>query len=477
MDNEPMMKHQEEAVANMLLMHYTADFDEPGLGKSRCIIEAAENLARRKGLEAVLVICPAQVKFNWLDKDLGEIARWSNCTIHVVEIGGLEKIWRRKGTDDTIIWYIVSYEYLRSHIEDVCRCMAGSIWWMVMDESSYIRNRQSQQHKACIQLRYGRIKTGGRYKQMFDPPNWVTIMNGTPSANGLQDLWGQFEVLDRNITGLTWWEFRNQHMIFGGWMNKQCVGYKHANEFMNKISPHVICRKKSDVLDLPPKTYEVVEVPLSLPTWKAYKHLRDEFIMELDNTPILELNAAVRTIRLAMVCNGFYKVGESAAQEISAEKLCWLTDWVTGNKDNTIIWCWFRYQINQVAGTLGAPALYGSTTANDKNEIVTGFHPQSKINKHRYMVAQPQAGGLGLNLAAANINIYLSCDFSYIRREQSEDRIHRPGQTKQVKVIDVLATGPKGQRTIDHLAYRIRRKKEDFNRWTKDQWRKEVLSE
>jgi len=312
---------------------------------------------------------------------------------------------------------------------------------------------------------------------MFDPPKWCTIMNGTPSANGLQDLWGQFEVLDREIVGLTWWDFRMNHMVFGGWMNKQCVGYKNADRFMKRISPYVICRKKSDVLELPPKTYEVIEVPLLPATWQTYKHLRDEFIMELDSIPILELNAAVRTIRLAMVCNGFYKVRDEQAQLISVEKLCWLTDWVTKNKDSAIIWCWFRHQIAQVADSLFIPTLYGDTTKKEKDKVIGEFHAQTKDKQRKLLVAQPQAGGLGLNLAHANINIYLSCDFSYIRREQSEDRIHRPGQVNQVKVIDVLATGPKGQRTIDHLAYRIRRKKEDFNCWTKDQWRKEVLNE
>jgi len=213
-------------------------------------------------------------------------------------------------------------------------------------------------------------------------------------------------------------------------------------------------------------------------TWSVYKRLRDEFIMELDTIPMLELNAAVRTIRLAMVCNGFYKSGEAQAQEISTEKLYWLQNWVVENREDAIIWCWFRHQIAQVAATLVIPHLYGETPKKDRDKIIGEFHSSSqKVGDRKLMVAQPQAGGLGLNLAAANINVYLSCDFSYIRREQSEDRIHRPGQTKQVRVLDVLATGPKGQRTIDHLAYRIRRKKEDFNRWTKDQWRKEVLSE
>lgn len=90
------------------------------------------------------------------------------------------------------------------------------------------------------------------------------------------------------------------------------------------------------------------------------------------------------------------------------------------------------------------------------------------------LLAQPHAGGHGLNLQVASEAIYLSNDWSWGVRAQSEDRAHRSGQTKNLLIMDVIATGPKGQPTIDSVILKALRDKQDLATFTCAMWRKEL---
>src|SRR5260221_11587487 len=92
------------------------------------------------------------------------------------------------------------------------------------------------------------------------------------------------------------------------------------------------------------------------------------------------------------------------------------------------------------------------------------------------LLAQPHAGGFGLNLPAASTAVYLSNDFSHTTRVQSEDRIHRIGQNKPCLYVDVVAVGPKNQHTVDSHVLDCLRAKKDLAAMTCGAWRR-VLEE
>ena len=88
------------------------------------------------------------------------------------------------------------------------------------------------------------------------------------------------------------------------------------------------------------------------------------------------------------------------------------------------------------------------------------------------MVGTQQTGAFGITLAAASTVIYLNNPFSLNIRLQSEDRVHRPGQTgKAVSYFEIVAEGPRGQRTIDHLIHKALRDKRELAEWTASAWR------
>ena len=260
-------------------------------------------------------------------------------------------------------------------------------------------------------------------------------------------------------------------------------------------APHVIRREQKDCLDLPPTLETHVEVPLTEESWKTYKAMRDDAVVWLGENPTLAAQAGVRVMRLSQITSGFLggfvdpietlsdECAAGKTQEIGREKLDWLRGYVAERlqEDPTrkiIVWCRFRAEIERGAtdlqDLLPTYRLYGQGK-KERDEAKARFSKRDNTAP-AILFAQPQAGGFGLNLIAADVNVYLSHSHSLMQYLQSKERSHGPGQTKNVLYVDVLATGPRGQKTIDHSIVKALRKHQDLAQWTVSAW-KHVLEE
>jgi hypothetical protein len=161
---------------------------------------------------------------------------------------------------------------------------------------------------------------------------------------------------------------------------------------------------------------------------------------------------------------------------VSSEKLDWITEQVEeGELSGTnaaIIWCRWRRERERLqqklSGKMELYRVFGGQQAKSRSADIQGFQTSTG---RRVLVGQIRAGGYGLNLTAASTVVYLSNTFSYVDRIQSEDRVHRIGQTNPCLYIDVLATGPNGQRTVDHHVLACLRAKRDVAELTCAEWR------
>lgn len=498
-----LMQHQKIGIQSLIDNKCFALFDEPGIGKSRQVIEAANILFSKRELDLVLIICPAQVKFQWMDQELGEIVRWG--------VAG-----------SPLQWIIISYEWLRlgEHVQEVCALLEKRRYMLVFDESSFLRNRTTKQFKACLGPRYGRVKIKNRWKTLSNRAVRTVLLNGTPIANHVMDLWAQFYALDKNILDCSYWQFREKHAVMGGFMRKEIVGYRDLDgalvekgkapvKLMDSLKPWVLCRCKRDVLDLPPMVRNIRTVALDEVTWKYYKEMRQEFLIEIGKKEFTAANAAVKAMRLAQITSGFITTKDTDYSIVKQQetialyfpeqpKLDWLLDWLkeSGNEP-VIVWCWWRAQLDRLENVLRGHSssvaitniehpsyiydvftLHGGTSKKEREKSLFRFNPKflvgEKWNKRAILLAQPAAGGMGLNLSAASTNIHLSGSHSFISREQADGRIERPGQVNSMMIIDVIATGPKGQKTIDEVILKGRERKEELSTWTKSRWKEEL---
>jgi hypothetical protein len=121
--------------------------------------------------------------------------------------------------------------------------------------------------------------------------------------------------------------------------------------------------------------------------------------------------------------------------------------------------------------------LVGGQDKVERLAAQTAFAPGTYVNAAAVLVGHPAAGGAGINLSAAHLAIYATNGFSLKDRLQSEGRINRPGQTRHVQFCDVIAVGPKGQKTLDHAVVDVLRNKKNVAEWTVENWREAIAGD
>lgn len=500
--------HQVVGVKFLLKNPVAALFDEMGSGKTFQFIVTANLLWQADEIDTVVIVAPSPVKTTWEDAEEGEIHLHTFVPSYVEEYTGLNT--RLIGRGKYLHWIVTNYEFIRSggRLAPLMQQLRGRKIMLVFDESSYIKSPKALQTKACKKLRAVAKR--------------VYLSNGSPINNSLIDLYAPFAILDKSIIGCdNWWTFRNRYCVMGGYQNKNIVGYQHVEELQLKLKPFILRRLKEDCLNLPPKLYQLEDVAMEPETWRLYKQLRDETIAWLDTqTPIITTAAIVKIIRLSQLTSGIIgglnrarqlaaNMGldldaqqldlESTEEEdlvdklmtkddikvVSAEKHNHAVRWfkqrvVEQSNFRAIFWCRFRKEQEILAEKLiGYKVLriHGGQKKADRDEVIRQFNKPSV--EPCALLGQPRAGGIGTNLQAqCNWAVYISNDYSLLMRQQSEDRIHRSGQkASTVNYLDLLATGPQGQKTIDHKVRRALLTKDALALKTTAFWRYALLEE
>lgn len=493
----PPYRHQVEGISRIVDQPYFFLADEMGAGKSKQTIDAAMVLYQKKIIDRVVVIAPASVRSVWFDQEFGELRKhlWDGVWCEITEFhskmqkwfwlrdGAPEPGWTQPSFNPRLRWVITNYEFIRSpdHLKQLLSvCNKKTL--LVLDESSAIKSYKAKQTKACMAVR----KKCGR----------VLLLNGTPISNNPGDLFSQAYLMDPSILGCqNWFHFRARYAILGGWKQKQIVDWRDLDDLQKRLAPYVIRRLKIDCLDLPPKLPPVTyEVPMTLKSWRIYKEMREEMVAWLTSgDAAVARQAAVKTLRLAQITSGFVGGIERIEDEEQATDTVFTTtaigtekadfiierikDWLEENPVlKIVVFCRFRPELaallERLRQTFHIPigAIWGGQSKASRYESLRLLDPVSAPKGPAIVLVTPGSGSKGLTFAAASVAVYLSHDHNLGTRLQSEDRLHRPGQVNPVSYYDVIATGPNGQRTIDHAIVKAVHKKVDVASWTTAAW-------
>jgi hypothetical protein len=495
----PPFAHQVIGVQRLSDAPFLGLFDEMGAGKTKQVIDAAQVLYGRGEIGHVIVVAPASVRAVWADPDpeIGELAKhlWCETPAVVTEYHARVRRWL-SGPEarHPLEWLVTNYDFVRDgERRDYLASLGGPRTLLVLDESSAVKNHRAIQTRACYAVR----KTCGR----------VWLLNGTPVAHNPLDMYAQGQLLSPKILDVkSFFHFRARYAIMGGWRQKQIIGWQNLEDLQRRFAPHVLRRLKTDCLDLPPKLPAVtLTVSLAPETWAVYREMRDEMVAWLgQQTVSVAAQAGVKAMRLAQITSGFLggiqeerpcscdgegecsRCGSTGVVtigkppvEIGREKLDlflgWLNERLTDEPGfKVLVWCRFRAEVERLLGALPdvveRGAIWGGQSREERGLTLRLLSPGSAPAGPVVVVGTPASGSMGLNLAAASAVVYVSNDHSLKTRLQSEDRVHRPGQTRAVSYFDVMATGPRGQRTIDHAVIKALREKQDLATWTCSAW-------
>lgn len=479
--------HQVIGTEALIAHSFFALFDEPRCGKSKQVIDAACVLSEQRKINAVIVVTPAYARSVWTHPEVGQIKKHSWLGGSVIEMHKkLKEIWC---SGEGMEWLVTNYEALRNatRLKYLIDWAQHTKALLVCDESSYLANRTAQQTKAILKLRAVCAR--------------CVLLNGTPGSP--LDQWSQMNVLSPTILAndfsRNFYHFRSEYCnmesiyVVGG--RKATVlskkhPYKRLDDLSRRTAPYILRRLKKDCLALPPKIGGIDsdmpvfrEVALSAESWKRYQQLRKEAVVELAGREELQLepNIAVRVMRLAQLTSG--QIGISNSDEVentSSEKIDWCAEYVGQSQARfVIVWCRWRRERERLVAELNGKLcnvwqIYGNQPKNDREAAVQRFMLPDPTGQRHVLIAQPAAGGFALDLAMATEAVYLSNTRRLIDRLQSEERPHSTNQKYEYSVLDVLATGPDGQRTIDHTVWDQLRRHKEIADMTMGEWRKEL---
>ena len=401
-----------------------AIFLECGLGKSVITLTAIKNLIAKGEVKKVLVIAPLRVgKTTWPD----EIEKWEHLKglTYSVAIGTVKERESalRKNADITIInrenveWLIaksgVPFDY------DM----------VVIDELSSFKSYKAKRFKYLLKAR----PTVER----------IVGLTGTPSSNGLMDLWAQFRLLDlgerlgRYITryreGYFTPDKRNAQVVFS---YKPLPGAEE--KIYDKIGDITISMKAKDYLKMPDLVMNTVKVKMSDKDGAIYEQLKDDMFIDIREEEIDVANAAALSNKLQQLANGAIYSADKKVIRIHDGKLDALEDLIeSANGKPVLVSYWFKHDLERIKERF--PFVREIKTPDDikawnKGEILVG-------------IIHPASAGHGLNLQqGGSTMIWFGLTWSLELYQQTIARLYRQGQTKTVVVHHIVTEG-----TIDEL--------------------------
>ena len=431
---------------------------EQGTGKTKVIIDNAAHLYGRDQISALVVIAPNGVHRNWLSKEIpAHMPDWCHykSVFYYSGINAKDTVKFNEviSAQDCLRIFAFNCESFVSKkaVEFMYKIIMSNKVMLVVDESSRIKTPGAKRTKVIT-----KFAKDVKYKR---------IMTGTPVTKGPEDVYSQFKFLDPFILGYdSYYSFRARYCVMGGYENRQIVSYNNVDELTNSIEGHSFRVLKKDCLDLPDKIYQRHPVELSKKQRKLYDQLRKDFVTELEGEHLSAPEAITRLLRMQQIICGWFPT-EEGGMEIDEKntRLTALIDLLPDIECKVIIWARFKRDIKAIGVALGDKAVsyYGEVSNDDREIAVDRFQNDPKV---RYFIGQPQSGGIGLTLTAAECAIYYSNSFDLETRMQSEDRCHRIGTKNNVTYIDF-----ESPKTIDtKIINALREKKNLADTITKD---------
>jgi SNF2 family DNA or RNA helicase len=427
-----------------------------GAGKTRAILHNVEQLYHENLVDLLIVIAPNGVHPGWITR---QAKQWLT-----VDFEGL--IWSSKHnnknfrlrTSDVLAHkglkiIAMNVEALSTRgsgaskllISAINRCQFGA--FLVVDESTTIKSPKANRSKEIAMISW---KT--KYRR---------ILTGTPSTESPFDLWMQFEVMKKNFWGRGFYMFRQRYgefitRRFGTRAFEEVVGYRNIDELKEMIAPYSSEVIKSECLDLPPKTYTVVEVELTREQKTHYKQMLNYYTTVVANEEVVTDTPLARLQKLHQIVTGHIITEEGEPLKIPHNRMTALKQTLDTLTCKAIIFCQYVQPIKEIMDELGDKAVEysGRTSHDDRQHAIERFQHDDAIS---YIVISLQSSGAyGLDLYAAGAVIYYCNGYSLERRMQSEDRAHRPGQEHDcVSYIDLVTPGTVDEQVQQSLAQKI----------------------
>lgn len=421
--------YQEYSV-NFIIEHpVAAVLLDCGLGKTVTSLTAINDLMFDYfDIHRVLVICPLRVGNVWAN----EIQHWEHLHLlrYSVAVGSESERLSALKTQADI--YIINRENVQWLIEK--SGIPFDFDMVVVDELSSFKNYQSKRFKALMKAR-PKVKR-------------VVGLTGTPSSNGLMDLFAEFKLLDMGARlGRFIGQYRTAYFSPDKRNGQIVYSYKPLpnaeQQIYDKISDITISMKSTDHLKMPELISTQLAVELSEAEKKKYEELKKDLILQLPDGEITAANAASLSGKLSQMANGAVYSDDESVLEIHQRKLDALEDIIeSANGKPVLVAYWFRHDLERIKKRFDVREI---KTAKDIADWNHGSIPIAVIH--------PASAGHGLNLQqGGSALVWFGITWSLELYQQTNARLWRQGQSAETVVIThIIAKDTIDERIIKAL--------------------------
>ena len=444
----PMWPHQEEAVEFMRNRAGGLLAMEMGTGKTRVAIEHI----RRHGCRRTLILAPLSVVDHvWPD----EVEKHAPGLIQTLALGSGYQGGRKKSeaamrmlnglSRQTPAIVAANYELvLNAGFQEWALSQRWDL--LLLDECHRIKAPEGKISRTAAMLgKQSRMRLG---------------LSGTPMPHSPLDIFGQYRTLAPEIYGTSWHAFRHRYAVYAPQMlgkdrNRPIIaGYQNLPELRTKYLEAAHEVRSADVLDLPGFGHHTLRVRLTPEARGIYRQMEEELAAELASGELVTArHALTKIVRLQQITSGYLPKPDGQAEQVCAAKESALTEYLDGLDAQEPVVVFGRFTedlaaIHRAAEKTGRPHW---ELSGQRKEL------EQWQRRGGVLAAQIQTAGSGIDLTQANRCIYYSMTFNLGDLLQSQARLHRPGQTRRVMYVYLIAAN-----TIDEAIHRSVQRKEDL---------------
>ena len=426
-------EYQTYATDFILTHPISAILIQMGLGKSVITLNAIYDLCLDSFyIRKVLVIAPLRVCSGvWP----AEIQKWDHLEGLTYSLAIGTEAERKAALMQSADIHIINRENVQWLIEE--SGLPFDYDMVVIDELSSFKSYQAKRFKSLMKVR--------------PLVQRIVGLTGTPSSNGLMDLWAEFKVLDmgkrlgRFIT-----HYRDEFFQPDKRNGMQVFSYKPKpgaeDEIYRRISDITISMKSTDYLQMPECLMNEARVTLSDNERKDYDTLRKELVLTLGDEEIDAVNAAALSGKLCQMANGAVYSEDKRSIHLHDRKLDMLEDLIEGaNGKPVLVAYWYKHDLERIRKRFKVREI---KTTGDIDDWNAGAIPVGLIH--------PASAGHGLNLQAGGATlIWFGLTWSLELYQQTNARLWRQGQKETVVIHHIITRG-----TIDEKIMKALKSKE-----------------
>lgn len=438
--------YQQHCINKILEIKKLGLYLDMGLGKTVTTLTAIRELKYNRFLvRKVLIIAPKKVAEGTWTK---EKDKWDHTKFFRVSqvLGSQAKRIRALNTPADL--YIVNRENIVWLVDYYRNSWPFDM--VVVDESSSFKNHSAKRFKALASV-------GSRIERMVE-------LTGTPSPNGLEDLWAQVFLLDggqrlgAKYTGFRERYFQPDKRGADGMVYSYAAKPGSEQGILDRISDICISMKAEDYLQLPDVTYHEIPVVLDPKSQKAYNDLEMRMVLELpeDEENISVTSAAALSNKLLQLANGAVYDEDHAVHEVHGCKIEAFLELLESLQGKPVLVFYnFQHDRERILKALAGSGLRIRELKTTKDE------DDWNARQIDILLTHPASSAYGLNLQqGGNHVVWFGLTWNYELYTQANKRLHRQGQTEKVIIHHLVCGGTRDEDVMLAL-----NRKEDVQNW------------